>query len=193
MYIDHITRQTFNYAIPISCDNNPEKAEALDPDIDEHYVLTIKPMFWVATTVPEPKRVQSAMCSTIFTAKEAGIHSNGELKNLGNRVVFTKHYDTTLKLLAKRILVDFWWLLTKYLTDFSSITNRNKFSLYKVSRFNFYDRLSNIAPLFTRDRWEFKWKLLFYILASAICHHVLSEVFPVGLNEVQTSRKHNYT
>ena len=42
MYVDPITRQTFNYATPIECGNNPQKIHELDPDTDDEdfYVLT---------------------------------------------------------------------------------------------------------------------------------------------------------
>ena len=36
---DPITRQTLNYATPLSCDSNPQNVIALDLDNIEHYVL----------------------------------------------------------------------------------------------------------------------------------------------------------
>ena len=46
MYVDPITRQTFNYATPIECGNNPQIIIELDPDADdgECYVLTPDPL-----------------------------------------------------------------------------------------------------------------------------------------------------
>ena len=35
MYVDPITRQTFNYATPIECGNNPKNVIELDPDTDD--------------------------------------------------------------------------------------------------------------------------------------------------------------
>ena len=35
MYVDPITRQTFNYATPIECGNNPQNIIELDPDTDD--------------------------------------------------------------------------------------------------------------------------------------------------------------
>ena len=32
MYVDHITRQTFDYATPITCKNNPKNIIEVDPD-----------------------------------------------------------------------------------------------------------------------------------------------------------------
>ena len=41
-----LTRQTFNYATPIECDNNPQNIIELDPDSDEtdFYILTPEPV-----------------------------------------------------------------------------------------------------------------------------------------------------
>ena len=45
MHIDPIGNQTFTYDTPVSCDNNPQKVIALDPQIDEHYLLTPERVF----------------------------------------------------------------------------------------------------------------------------------------------------
>ena len=42
MYLDPISKQTFKYSTPISCDNIPQNVMALNLDTDEHYVLTPK-------------------------------------------------------------------------------------------------------------------------------------------------------
>ena len=34
MYVDPISRQTFNYATPIECASNPQNNFELDPDAD---------------------------------------------------------------------------------------------------------------------------------------------------------------
>ena len=41
MYVDAITRQTYDYATPIACDNNPRNIIELDPDSDDQdfYIL----------------------------------------------------------------------------------------------------------------------------------------------------------
>ena len=35
MYVDPITRQTYDYATPIPCDNNTRNVIELDPDADD--------------------------------------------------------------------------------------------------------------------------------------------------------------
>ena len=46
MYVDPITRQTFNYATPIECGINPQSIIEYDPDTDDgdFYVLTPDPL-----------------------------------------------------------------------------------------------------------------------------------------------------
>ena len=46
MYVDPITRQTYDYATPITCDNNPRNIIELDPDSDDQdfYILEAEPI-----------------------------------------------------------------------------------------------------------------------------------------------------
>ena len=37
MYVDPITRQTYDYTTPIACDNNARNIIELDPDSDDQY------------------------------------------------------------------------------------------------------------------------------------------------------------
>ena len=39
MYVDPNTRQTYDYATPIACDNNPRNFIELDPDSDDQDFL----------------------------------------------------------------------------------------------------------------------------------------------------------
>ena len=43
MYVDPITRQTFEYANQTPCENNPQNVISLDPDTNQYYVLTPQP------------------------------------------------------------------------------------------------------------------------------------------------------
>ena len=46
MYVDPITRQTYDYATPIACENNPRNIIELDPDSDDQdfYILGPDPI-----------------------------------------------------------------------------------------------------------------------------------------------------
>ena len=102
MYNDPITRQFF-YVTAIYCDNNPQNIIALDFDKDEHYVLTLRLVLRASPTLFEPEQVQSATSPNAFTAQGAGIISNAEVTNFWNNVLFTKHSETTVKLLEKAV------------------------------------------------------------------------------------------
>ena len=76
MYIDLITRQTFNYVTSISCDNNPPIVMALDRGNVEHCVLTTEPVLGATPMLFEPKQDQSAISPNTFTSQEAGLYTN---------------------------------------------------------------------------------------------------------------------
>ena len=43
MYVDPITRQTYDYASPIACDNNPRNNIELDLDFDDQGFFILGP------------------------------------------------------------------------------------------------------------------------------------------------------
>ena len=81
MYVDPITRQTFNYATPIERGNNPQIFIELDPDTDDgdFYVLTPDPVKREAPRMFKPTQIKTTITPNTFTAQDAGIHSNAEL------------------------------------------------------------------------------------------------------------------
>ena len=109
MYVDPITRQTFNYATPIECGNNPQNLIELDPDADDgdFYVLTPDPLKWEPPQMFKPTQTKTIKTPNTFTAQDAGIYSNAELDQFWNRVLFAKHSDTTLQLFGKSLGYDF--------------------------------------------------------------------------------------
>ena len=60
MYVDPITRQTFNYATPIECGNNPQNIIELDPDSNDgdFYVLTPEPLKREAPQMFKPTQLK---------------------------------------------------------------------------------------------------------------------------------------
>ena len=109
MYVDPITRQTFKYATPIECGNNPQNVIELDLDTDDgaFYVLTPDPLKREAPQMFKPTQIKTLITPYTFTARDAGIYSSAELDHIWNRVLFAKHSDTTLQLLAKSLSFDF--------------------------------------------------------------------------------------
>ena len=104
MYIVPIIRQNFDYATPISCDNIPQNVIAMEPDNDEHRVLTHKPIRRTIPLLFEPKQVQSAMSPITSIAHNAGISFNAELTTFWTNSLYTKQPDTKLKFLGKSFL-----------------------------------------------------------------------------------------
>ena len=105
MYVDPITRQTFDYAIPITCENNPKNIIELDPDSDDQgfYILGPEPFKRKPPFMFTPSQIKITIRPNIFTAQDAGIYSNAELDQFWNRILFSKHSDTTLQLLGKSL------------------------------------------------------------------------------------------
>ena len=102
MYVDPITRQTFNYANHIPCENNQQNVIALDPDTDQKYVVTPQPIKKTLLYYLN-QLIQTDISSDTFTAQDACIHAQKELKHSRNRVLFRKHSDNTLHLLCEAI------------------------------------------------------------------------------------------
>ena len=61
MYVDPITRQTFNYATPIECGNNPQIIIELDADTDDgdFYVLTPDPLRRETSQMFKPTQIKT--------------------------------------------------------------------------------------------------------------------------------------
>ena len=153
--------QIFEYVTLNNGDNNPQIVKALDLDNDEHYVLTPKLVFRKALTLFETKQVQSAISPKTFTAKEAGIYSNAELQNFGNRGLFTKHSDSTVKFPAKTFSFDFLAPSEKHPNNIYSNSRRNRLNPYNVLRACLHNHFLNIAPLFALNKFADVFDALF--------------------------------
>ena len=146
MYVDPITRQTFNYATPIECGNNPQKIIELDPDTadGDFYVLTPNPLKKEAPQMFKPTQIKTTITPNTFTAQDAGIYSNADLDQFGNRVLFAKHSDTTLQLHGKSLSYDFITVHNEQHSDTGS-------NPYNHLRIGLHDHLLNLLPLFNPD------------------------------------------
>ena len=146
MYVDPITRQTFNYATPIECGNNPQNIIELDPDSNDgdFYVLTPEPLKREAPQMFKPTQIKTTITPNTFTAQDAGIYSNAELDQFWNRVLFAKHSDTTLQLLGKSLSYDF----ISMHNEKHSYSGHNP---YNHLRIGVHDHLLNLLPLFNPD------------------------------------------
>ena len=113
MYVDPITRQTYDYASPITCDNNPKNIIELDADSDDQdfYILSPEPIKRKPPHMFTPSQIKTTIRPNTFTAQDAGIYSNAELNQFWNRILFFKHSDTTLQLLEKLLVIPLFHLI----------------------------------------------------------------------------------
>ena len=109
MYAHPITRQTFDYATPIACDNNPRNIIELDPDSDgqDFYILGPEPNKRKPPLMFTPSQMKTTIRPNTFTAQDGGKHCNAELDQLWNRILYSKHSDSTLQLLRKALNYSF--------------------------------------------------------------------------------------
>ena len=146
MYVDPITRQTYDYATPITCDNNPNNIIELDPDSDDQdfYILGPEPIKRKPPLMFTPSQIKTTIRPNTFTAQDAGIYSNAELNQFWNRILFSKHSDTTLQLLGKALSYSF---ISSNTPDYDA--NSPPGNPYNTLRIGLHDRLLNLTPLFT--------------------------------------------
>ena len=79
----------------------------LDPENDEQYVLTPKPVLRAIIMLFQTKQVHSAKNPNIFTAQECGIYSKAELTNSLNLLFLEKRSDITPKLSGKAMIFSY--------------------------------------------------------------------------------------
>ena len=144
MYVDPITRQTYDYATPITCDNNPRNIIELDPDSGDQdcYMLGPQPI----KLKPPPSQIKTTIRPNAFTAQDAGIYSNAEFNQLWNRILFSKHSDSTLQLLGKALSYSF---ISSNTPNYDADSPQDSGNPYNTLRIGLHDKLLNLTPLFT--------------------------------------------
>ena len=90
MYVDPITRQTYDNATPIACDNNPRNNFELDPDSDDQYfhIFGPKPIKRKSLLMFTPSQVKTTIRPNTFTAQDARIYSMLNLTHFGIEFYF---------------------------------------------------------------------------------------------------------
>ena len=87
MYVDPITRQTYDYAIRFACDNTPRNIIELDPDSDdqEFYILGHEPIKRKPPIMFTLSQIKTTIRLNTFTAQEnVEIYPNAELEQFWN-------------------------------------------------------------------------------------------------------------
>ena len=54
-----------------------------------------------------PSQIKTTIRPNTFTAQDAGIYSNAELHQFWDRILFSKHFDSTLQLPGKALSYSF--------------------------------------------------------------------------------------
>ena len=90
-------------------------------------------------------QIKTTIRSNTFTAQDAGIYSNAELDQFYNRILFSKHSDTTLQLLGKTLNHSF---ISSNTADYSD-AHISQTNPYNTLRIGLHDKLLNLTPLFT--------------------------------------------
>ena len=149
MYLDPITRQTYDYATPMPCESNPRNITELDPDTDDQdfYILCPEPIKRKPPLMFTPNEIKTTIRPITFTAQDAGIFSNAVLDQFWNRILFSKHSDETLQLLGKTLSYSF---ISSNTSDYSD-THISQTNPYNTPRIGLHDKLLNLTPLFTQS------------------------------------------
>ena len=146
MYVDPITRQTYDFATPIARDNNSGNIIELDPDSDDQdfYIPGPEPMKRKPPLMFTPSQTKTKRRPNTFTARDAGIFSNAELDQFGNIFLFSKHSDSTLQFLGKALSYSF---ISSNTPDYDA--NLPHETPFKTLRIGLHDKRINLTPFFT--------------------------------------------
>ena len=147
MYVDPFTRQTYDYATPIACDNNPRNIIELDPDTDDQdfYIFRPEPIKRKPPRMFTPNQINPTVRPNTITAQDAGMYSSAELDQFWNRIFFSKNSDTPLQLLGKVLSYSF---ISSNTPDYSD-THISQTNPYNNLRIGLHYQLLNLNPLFT--------------------------------------------
>ena len=109
MYVEFFTRHTYDNATPITRHKNPRNFIELDPDSDgqDFNILEPEPIKRKPPFMFTPSESETTMRPNTFTAQDAGFYSNAELDQFWNRILFSKHSNTTLGTLEKTLSFSF--------------------------------------------------------------------------------------
>ena len=147
MCVDPIIRQTYAYATPLTCANNPQSIFELDPDSNDQdfYILRPETIKRKPPLKFTPSQINTTKRPITFTAQDAAIYSNAELGQLWNRIFISKHSDKTLQLLGKALSYSFISANNPYYSD----SHISQTTPYNTLRIGLHDKLPNSTSFFT--------------------------------------------
>ena len=130
----------------MSCDYNPRNIIELDPDSDDQdfYILGPEPIKRKPPLMFTPSQIKTTIRPNSYTVQDAGIYSNAELDQFWNRILFSKHLDSTHQLFGKALSYSF---ISSNTPDYDAISPHD--NPYNTLRIGLHDKLLNLTPLFT--------------------------------------------
>ena len=128
--------------------NFPRNIIELDPDSDDQdfYILGPEPIKRKPPLMFTPSQIKTTIRPNTFTAQDAGIYSNAELDQFWNRILFSKHSDSTLQLLGKALSYSF---ISSNTPNYDADSPQDSGNPYNTLRIGLHDKLLNLTPLFT--------------------------------------------
>ena len=147
MYVNLITRQSFDFSTPIPCEAIPRNIIVVDPGAnnEDFSILRPEPMKRKPPLIITPTHLKSKRRPNNFTALDAGIYSNAQLDQFRYRILYRNHSDTTLPLLGKALGYSFMSAITVDYYD-SHISQPNPYITLLIG---LHDKLLNLTPIFT--------------------------------------------
>ena len=91
-----------------------------------------------------PSHIKTTVRPNTFTAQDDVICSNAELDQFWNRILFSKHSDSTLQLLGKALSYSF---ISSNTPDYDA--NSPHDNPYNTLRIGLHNKLINLTPFFT--------------------------------------------
>ena len=117
-------------------------------------------------------QIKTTIRPNTFTAQDAGICSNAELDQFWNRILFSKHSDSTLQLLGKALSYSF---ISSNTPNYDANSPQDSGNPYNTLRIGLHDKLLSLTPLFT-PVW-FQMPLLHFLDTLVIFSHNVVNTF----------------
>ena len=93
-----------------------------------------------------PSQIKTTIRPNTFTAQDAGIYSYAELDQFWNRILFSKHSDSTLQVIGKALSYSF---ISSNTPNYDADSPQDSGNPYNTLRIGLHDKLLNLTPLFT--------------------------------------------
>ena len=93
-----------------------------------------------------PSQIKTTIRLNTFTAQDVGIYSNAELDQFWNRILFSKHSDSTLQLPGRALSYSF---ISSNTPNYDANSPQDSGNPYNTLRIGLHDKLLNSTHLFT--------------------------------------------